>query len=90
MSAADAIFAGLDRSESASTIRDAAGSESRTPIERLAVFADLLATLDVITSTLPIEERARRARIASQIDPLPNPWWANFRREALDEFQCRN
>jgi hypothetical protein len=88
MSSIDAIVTTCIRSEQASTARDAAGSESRSPLERLAVFADLCASLDAITSSFPAEERARRARIAFEIDPLPEPWWANFRDEALAEFQC--
>jgi hypothetical protein len=68
--------------------RDAATSQGRTPLERLAVFADLLETVDAITASLSVEERWRRAKIAFEVDPLPEPWWANFRAEALADFQC--
>jgi hypothetical protein len=84
----DSFVAGCERSEPESTARDAAGSEGRTPTERISVFVDLLASVNELTSSLPVDERARRARIAFEIDPLPEPWWANYRREALAEFQC--
>jgi hypothetical protein len=88
MNPIDAIVTAHARSEEAAIARDAAGSESRTPLERIVVFADLCASLDAITSSFPANERARRARIAFEVDPLPEPWWANFRPEALAEFQC--
>ena len=82
------MVTGYELSERETTARDAAGSAQRSPVERLAVFVDLLATVDAITASLSAEERARRARVAFEVDPLPEPWWANFRREALAEFQC--
>jgi len=33
------------------------------------------------------EERARRMRIADRLDPRPDPWWRNFRKQALEEYQ---
>ena len=69
--------------------RDAYSSEGRSPRERAAMLADLLATADAIAQALPADERMRRSRIAALLDPLPSPWWKNFRAEALAEFQCQ-
>ena len=88
MNLIDAIVPEYARSDETATAQDAVGSESRLPQERLAVFADLCASLEAIASSLPADERARRARIAFEIDPLPEPWWSNYRQEALAEFQC--
>lgn len=68
--------------------RDAFSSEGKSPQERMAMFADLMVTVDAIVDSLPLEERRRRLRIAEQLDPRPDPWWKNFRAEALAEYQC--
>ena len=70
--------------------RDAAGGIGKSPQERMAMFADLMETVEIIQATLSPEERERRRRIAEQLDPRPDPWWKNFRPEALAEYQCRN
>jgi len=69
--------------------RDAFSSEGKSPLERLAMFADLLATVDAITRSLPAEERSRRVLLAARFDSLPANWWKSFRAEALAEFQCQ-
>ena len=51
------------------------------------MFADLMATVEVILQSLPPEERERRRRIAEQLDPRPDPWWKNFLPEALAEYE---
>jgi hypothetical protein len=53
------------------------------------MLADLLAFAEAVQASLPDAERARRARIADRLDPRPNPWWKNFRAEALAEYQCQ-
>jgi hypothetical protein len=68
--------------ESASIIADARSCEGKSPLERLAMFRDLLATVDVIWASLPPEERARRMRIYDEIHRSPHPWWSNLRPEA--------
>ena len=68
--------------------RDALSSEGKSPQERMAMFVDVMATVDAIVGSLAPEERRRRNWIAEQLDPLPIPWWKNFRAEALAEYQC--
>jgi hypothetical protein len=77
------------QSEFETTKQDAVSSEGKTPEERTAMFLDLMATVDVIQAHLTPEERERRRRIADKIDPRPNPWWQNFRKEALAEYECQ-
>jgi hypothetical protein len=76
-------------SQRESIARDAFSSEGKTPQERLAMLEDLMQATEAILSSIPPEERLRRLRIADQLDPLPKPWWRNFRPEALAEFQCQ-
>ena len=79
------IFA---RSEFETTKQDAFSSEGKSPDERTAMFLGLMATIEAIQAHLTPEERERRQRIAEQIDPRPDPWWRNFRQEALAEYEC--
>ena len=79
----------FQQSDREAIVNDALSSEDKSPQERMAMFADLLATVDAITQCLPAEERVRRRRIADQLDPRPDPWWKNFRAEALAEYQCQ-
>ena len=65
------------------TISDAASSIGRTPEERMAMFADLLATVDAVWRHLSPEERRRRMRIADQLQRRPDPWWKNIRPNAI-------
>lgn len=69
--------------------RDAYSSEGKTPSERIAMFEDLLLATEAILASIPPEERLRRLIIADRLDPRPDPWWQNFRPEALAEFQCQ-
>ena len=80
------IFA---QSELETTKRDAESSEGKTAQERTEMFLDLMETIEAIQANLTPEERARRERIADQLDPRPDPWWRNFRKEALAEYECR-
>jgi hypothetical protein len=75
------------QSELEATIKDARSSVGRSPEERAAAFVDLTATIESILVSLSPEERSRRAAIARQLDPLPDPWWKNFRPEALAEYR---
>jgi hypothetical protein len=69
--------------------RDAYSSEGKTPEERTVMFLDIMEMVDAVQSHLSVEERARRLRVADLLDPRPDPWWRNFRKEALAEYQCR-
>jgi hypothetical protein len=77
------------QSEREAISKDALSSEGKSAAERTAMFVDLMETVDQIWAQLPAEERARRMRIADKLDPRPDPWWRNIRREALDEFRCQ-
>ena len=80
------IFA---QSELEAIRRDAASSEGKSAEQRVAMFVDLMDTVEAIQSNLPPEERERRKQISDQIDPRPDPWWRYIRQEALDEYQCQ-
>ena len=69
--------------------RDAYTSEGKTPEQRTAMFLGLMEAVEAFRAHLSPEERARRRGIADQLDPRPEPWWRNFRKEALAEYQCR-
>ena len=69
---------------------DALSSEVKSPEERMAMFADLLATVSIVWQNFSPEERCRRMWIADQLNRRPDPWWKNFRAEALAEYQCNS
>jgi hypothetical protein len=77
------------QSERDAVMKDAVSSEGKTPEQRTAMFLDLMETVDAIQSHLTAAERARRMWIADRLDPRPKPWWCNFRKEALAEYQCQ-
>ena len=79
------MIADFVRSERETTIADAASSEGKTPEERMAMFADLLATIDCIWASLSPDERRRRLLIAEQIDRRPEPWWRHVRGDGLTQ-----
>ena len=79
---------GHKTSEFETTKADAASSIGKSVAERTEMFQQLMDLVDALQSHLSDEERARRARIAERLDPLPDPWWKNFRKEALAEFEC--
>jgi hypothetical protein len=74
--------------ERESVIEAARAMEGKSPRERMAMFIDLLETVDVIWRNLTPEERRRRIEIARQLDPAPDPWWKNLRPEAQPEPPC--
>jgi hypothetical protein len=76
-------------SELETTKRDAESSVGKTFAERIAIFQQLMEVAAAMQNHLPPDERVRRARIAELLDPLPNPWWKNFRKEALAEYECQ-
>ena len=80
----------LGSSQASGIARDALSSEGKTPQQRIAMFADLMDAVEQITASLSAEERLRRSVIALKLDPRPEPWWRNFRAEALAEFKCPN
>jgi hypothetical protein len=53
------------------------------------MFISIMAAVNAMQSHLSDEERARRTRIAEQLSPRPDPWWRNFKKEALVEYQCQ-
>jgi hypothetical protein len=77
------------RSERDAIAKDALSSAGKTPQERTEMFLDLMQMIGAIQSHFSAEERARRLQIADRLDPRPDPWWRNFRKEALAEYQCR-
>ena len=79
----------LPPSELETIQRDAFASEGKAPEERTAMFLRLMEAVEEFRAHLTPEERARRRRIADQLDPRPDPWWRNFRKEALTEYLCR-
>ena len=79
----------IAHSEFETTKRDAFSSEGKTPEERTAMFLGLMEAVEEFRAHLTPEERARRRIVADQLDPRPKPWWRNFRKEALAEYQCR-
>ncbi|MEX2318153.1 MAG: hypothetical protein WD669_13425 [Pirellulales bacterium] len=76
-------------SEFESIKKDAYSSEGKTFDERTAMFIGLMEAVEAFRAHLTPEERARRRRIADQLDPRPEPWWRNIRKEALAEYQCK-
>ena len=69
--------------------KDAQSSEGKTFAERTAMFLSLMEFVEALQGNFSAEERVRRMRIADQLDPRPDPWWQNFRKEALAEYQCQ-
>jgi len=59
-------------SERESVIEAARAMEGKSPRERMAMFIDLLETVDVVWRKLTPEERRRRIEIARRLDPAPN------------------
>jgi hypothetical protein len=62
--------------------RDAYGSEGATPEQRTAMFERLMEAVEAFRAHLTPEERARRRRIADELQPRPDPWWRNLRVES--------
>ncbi len=67
--------------------RDAYSSENKSPAERTAIFLDLMELVEAIQGHLSPEERTERVLVADKLDPRPDPWWKNFRKEALVEYE---
>lgn len=78
------------RSEIEETRRDAFSSVGKSFAERTKMFESLMEAVEAIQGHFSSEERARRMRIADQLDPRPDPWWKNFRDEALAEYRCKS
>ena len=79
---------GTNEGELETIARDAYSSLGKSPAERAAMFLDLMQTASLILEALTPDERRRRLEIAAKLDPLPNPWWGNFRLDALAEYEC--
>jgi hypothetical protein len=69
--------------------RDAFSSEGTTPEERTEMFLGLMEAVDAFRAHLTPQERVRRRQIADRLDPRPEPWWRNIRKEAVAEYECR-
>jgi hypothetical protein len=69
--------------------KDAQSSEGKSPDERTAMFLSIMDAVEAMQSHLSHEERARRMKIAEQLQPRPEPWWRNIRKEALAEYECQ-
>ena len=87
MDAKDALHVPSERD---SVFEAARACRGKSPRERMAMFIDLLETVDVIWQNLSPEERRRRMEIARQLDPAPEPWWKNLRPEAQPGQACDN
>lgn len=68
--------------------RDAFSSEGKSPEQRAQMFLGLMEAVAAFRAHLTPEECARRRQIADQLDPRPDPWWRNFRKEALAEYEA--
>jgi hypothetical protein len=77
-------------SERESVVEAARSCEGKSPRQRMAMFIDLLETVDVIWRNLTPEERRRRMEISRQLDPAPEPWWKNLRPEAQPRPPCES
>ena len=69
------------RGDEDEVIGDAETSVGRTPEERNAMFASIQRLVGSIWDQLSREEMRRRLQIAEELDPRPDPWWRNIRRE---------
>jgi hypothetical protein len=78
------------KSELETIKRDAYGSEGTPPEDRTAMFERLMEAVEAFRAHLTPQERARRQRIADQLQPRPEPWWRNVRKEALNEFNAEH
>jgi len=77
-------------SERESVIEAARSMEGKSPRQRMAMFIDLLETVDAVWRNLTPEERRRRLEIARRLDPAPDPWWKNLRPEAQPKPPCES
>lgn len=77
------------QSDRKAVANDAFSNEGKSAEERMAMYTDLMETVDLILAPLSPEERRRRLEIADRLQPRPKPWWKNFRAEALAEHQCQ-
>ncbi|MGQ9592295.1 MAG: hypothetical protein ACUVYA_18605 [Planctomycetota bacterium] len=64
-------------------VEDARTSVGRTPEERWAMFASIQRMVAAAWRDLSEEEMLRRMDIGDALDPRPDPWWKNVRREGL-------
>jgi len=65
------------------TIEDARTSLGRTFEERWEMFASIQRMVAAAWQGLSDEEIRRRLEIGELLDPRPDPWWKNIRREGL-------
>jgi hypothetical protein len=75
-----------DESDLEAIKREARSVEGKTPEERIAMFISLMEAAEKAEVHLTPDERKRRRQIADQMDPRPDPWWRNIRKEALEEY----
>ena len=65
-------------------IAEAETSVGRTFEERNAMFCSIQRLVGSIWSRLSQEEQRRRMEISEDLDPRPDPWWRNIRREEAE------
>jgi hypothetical protein len=70
------------QTEKEATIADAQSSLGKTEEERIAMFVDLLRTIDVLWTDLTPQELERRREIHRRLNAKPVPWWKNMRPQA--------
>jgi hypothetical protein len=80
----------IGKSELESIKRDALSSEGKSFEERIELFIALMKAEEAREAHLTPEEREQRRRIADQLEPRPDPWWRNFRKEALAEYESQS
>jgi hypothetical protein len=73
-----ATFGGEDE-----TVSDAKTSLGRTVEERSRMFLGVQSLVAATWAGLSEEEMLRRLRISDELEPRPEPWWRDVRREAL-------
>ncbi len=69
------------KSERDSIIEEARLSADLGPEERMAAFQSILKMVSATWVGLSPEERLRRLRIGEKLEPRPQPWWKNVRRD---------
>lgn len=74
-------FVASDRDE---IVAEAERFRGMGPAERMEIFKDILAMVSAAWASLPEEDRLRRLRIGDELDPRPEPWWKNVRKDAWD------
>ncbi len=67
------------------TVADASSSLARSPEERIALFLEFQRLIEAAWDAVGLTEQERRARLrrTSALEPRPEPWWRDVKREGL-------